>query len=94
MEGNGRRKHAFADSPFFDIAVLKSELPEWSEKKVSHYWQSAKDGSEAKGYKYLNWLAAIRNWARMDEQRGKPFIEPEESIADQADAIRRKYGRS
>jgi hypothetical protein len=87
------RKHAFSDSPFFDFEFLKQNLLEWSDAKCRHYWQSAKDGSEAKGYKYLNWLAAIRNWARMDEQRGKPFLESGSSISETAEAIRAKYGR-
>lgn len=73
----GKQKHSFAQSPFFEIEKLKEKIPEWSEAKIKHYHQIAKDGSEAKGYLYLDWAAAIRNWARMDEQRGHGFKEPE-----------------
>jgi hypothetical protein len=74
-------KHLFADSKYFDITVLIEKLG-WSEAKTRHYWNSAKNGSEANGYKYLDWSAAIRNWASMDEQRGKPFIEPQPKTED------------
>ena len=105
IEGNGiegkrkreskARAHAFHESEFFDITVLKLKLAGWTDAKIEHYWNAAKDGCEAKGYKYLDWSATIRNWARMDEQRGKPFQESQSgpSISEQAEAIRKKYGR-
>lgn len=70
-----KRKHSFPDSPFFDFDYLKERLisagPPYSEVDFIHYYDSAKNGSKSKGYKYLNWKAAIMNWIRMDLKSNK-----------------------
>jgi len=75
-------KHPFSESEFYDISVftamLESSPEPYCKVDPQYYYESAKNGSEAKGYKYLDWAAAIKNWIRNDEKKGqirrKPIV--------------------
>lgn len=69
-----KKKHSFQESPFFDKESFKVALSPWPIEKIKYYYEQACGYSEANGGKYLNWIAAIKNWDRMKpyEQRGKP----------------------
>lgn len=68
-------KHSFEDSEYFDKAVfaqmLQSSSEPYCKADPNHYWESCKNGSDSKGYKYLNWSAAIKTWIRTDIHEGK-----------------------
>ena len=76
--GKGKRgAHLFKNCIYFDFIKFRSELSEWSEEKCRHYYDNAVLYSEQKGKSYNGWIAAVKNWARMDEEKGKPFKEPQ-----------------
>ena len=68
---NNTKKHFFENSPYFDKAKFKERFPDWSTDKLKHYWESAKDYSDAHGKKYKDWISAIRGWDRKDPYQEK-----------------------
>jgi len=70
-EKNIIKKHFFENSPYFDKAKFKERFPDWSTDKLKHYWESAKDYSDAHGKKYKDWISAIRGWDRKDPYQEK-----------------------
>lgn len=56
--------HLFKNSPFTDLSLLEKALPQWPHEKVEYYYRAALDYSASKGAKYIDWVAAIRNWDR------------------------------
>lgn len=79
-----QKKHIFKNSPFFVFDFFRAELQEktdWSNNKIIHYYEAAKDYSEANpGKKYASWIAAVKNWDRMrpfDENAGKTRLQIE-----------------
>lgn len=68
------KKHIFINSPFYSYDSFKEELKGWSEKKIRHYYEAAKDYSKANPSKtYANWVSAIRNWDRREPWKGDAF---------------------
>jgi hypothetical protein len=65
-------KHLFKNSRYYDITAFRAALPQWTAETCQEYWEKARDYSEAKGAKYADWIAAVRNWERMDRQRNEP----------------------
>ena len=59
-----KTKHSFEKSPFYDYKEFRVALSDWPEEKVKWYYESAKNYSGANGAKYLNWVLAVRNWDR------------------------------
>jgi hypothetical protein len=68
-------KHPFSESEFYDLSIftdmLENSPDPYCKVDPKYYYESAKNGSEAKGYKYLDWSAAIKNWIRNDEKKGE-----------------------
>lgn len=60
----------FTESEIFDKVNFKKEFPEWGQDKLSYYYEAALRYSN-EGNRYIDWLAAVRNWARKDELSGK-----------------------
>jgi hypothetical protein len=56
----------FDKSEYFNFEKFRQALPEWSEEKCKHYYDSALNYSESKGAKYINWISAIKNWDRKE----------------------------
>jgi hypothetical protein len=56
--------HLFADSEYFDFEKFCLKLPDWSNDKCKFYHDAAIGYSESKGAKYLDWIAAVKNWDR------------------------------
>ena len=56
--------HLFADSEYFDYEKFCLKLPDWSNDKCKFYHDAAIGYSESKGAKYLDWIAAVKNWDR------------------------------
>jgi hypothetical protein len=56
--------HLFADSEYFNIEKFCLKLPDWSTDKCKFYHEAAIGYSESKGAKYLDWIAAVKNWDR------------------------------
>jgi hypothetical protein len=76
-------KHGFRESEYFDkekfSAALDSSPPPYCNANVEFYYDAALNGSDSKGYKYLDWMAAIKNWMRNDiskDQFKTKFSEP------------------
>jgi len=69
-----KNKHPFSESDIFDKQKFKemleaSPIP-YCNADPNHYYESAKNGSDSKGYLYLDWAAAIKNWIRSDDSKG------------------------
>lgn len=62
------RQHLFADSPYYDRAIFLAAFPpeQFAHVDLNRYYERAKGYSEAKGAKYINWVAAVKNWIRED----------------------------
>jgi len=56
--------HTFADSEFYDFDKFCTKLFDWSNDKCKFYHDAAIGYSESKGAKYLDWIAAVKNWDR------------------------------
>lgn len=65
------RKIPFCESEFFDIDKFRADLissgPPYSEVDLDYYYNCAKLGSESKGYKYINWMSAVKKWILSDQ---------------------------
>ena len=71
------KKVSFQNSELFDKNKFKDYFPEWNKTKLAYYYDSAISYS-LEGHKYVNWGAAVNNWAKRDELQGKlKFEEPE-----------------
>jgi hypothetical protein len=67
--------HLFKNCIYFDFEKFRAALPDWSELKCRHYYDRAEGYSEQKNQMYHGWIAAVKNWERMDMEKGKPFKE-------------------
>ena len=56
--------HLFADSEYFNFEKFTLKLSDWSNEKCKFYYDAAIGYSESKGAKYLDWIAAVKNWDR------------------------------
>jgi hypothetical protein len=81
-EERHRRACLFQNSDYFDFDKFKAALPEWDESTCREYWQSASDYSAAKGAKYIDWIAAVRNWHRKHSREGKTLMQTASKPAD------------
>lgn len=77
------QKHGFRDSEYFEkekfCSALDSSPPPYCNANADFYYDAALNGSDSKGYKYLDWMAAIKNWIRKDiadEKFKSKFSEP------------------
>lgn len=65
-----KKPHSFRDSEYFEkekfSAALDSSPPPYCNANAEFYYDAALNGSDSKGYKYLDWMAAIKNWMRKD----------------------------
>lgn len=82
----------FVNCDFAEFDKFKAALPEWDEATCLAYWEAARDYSAAKGAKYVDWIAAVRNWKRKDDREGvrrtgqitgKPSTMPADKPIDQ-----------
>jgi hypothetical protein len=66
---------SFRDSKYFDKSVfedaLKSSPEPYSLADIDFYYEAAINGSDAHGYKYKNWLAAIKSWINNDIKKSQ-----------------------
>lgn len=60
----------FKDSKFFNKLEFKNSLPEWTNEKLSYYYDSLTAWSN-EGNKKIDWIATARTWASRDEKSGK-----------------------
>jgi len=56
--------HLFSDSEYFEYEKFCLKLPDWPNDKCKFYHEAAIGYSESKGAKYLDWIAAVKNWDR------------------------------
>ncbi len=63
-----KRKHSFEKSPHYEYEKFKSKLIDWPEQKIKKYYESAKSYSTVNGGKYLDWVGAVKAWARKDNK--------------------------
>lgn len=77
------RKHPFEHSPYFDRHEFKKKFPDWPVEKLRHYYQEALDYSQGNGGRYCDWSAAIRKWARKDEEQGRVWGKTEPDYTPQ-----------
>lgn len=77
-KGNKPKKVIFQDSIIFDKNVFKEKFADWNKTKLAYYYDSALNYSN-EGHKYVDWVAAIRNWAKRDELQGKLKFENQTS---------------
>jgi hypothetical protein len=76
-KGNKPTKVSFQDSELIDKNKFKDYFPEWNKTKLAYYYDSAISYS-LEGHKYVNWGAAVNNWAKRDELQGKLKFEETE----------------
>lgn len=66
---------SFRDSEYFDKEKFSSALanspPPYCNANVDFYYDACLNGSDSKGYTYLDWSAAVKNWMRKDVAAGK-----------------------
>jgi hypothetical protein len=68
-------EHPFSLSPYFDFNVFSSSIDEKYHKyDLAYYHESAKNYSLSKGVRYVDWLAAIRNWMIRDIKDNNPRL--------------------
>ena len=60
----------FVDSEIFDKNKFAEIFKDWTKSKMSYYFDAALRYSN-EGNKYIDWIAAIQNWAKKDELQGK-----------------------
>lgn len=61
----------FKDSLIFDRVEFKKAMPEdWNKERLLYYYEAAIAWS-GEGKKKIDWVAAIKTWARKDEKEGK-----------------------
>lgn len=65
--------HLFKNCVYFDFEKFRTALPEWSIEKCRHYYEAAKYYSEQNNKEYAGWIATVKNWDRLDIERGRPF---------------------
>lgn len=63
-------KISFEESKFFEKKEFALAFKNWPKSKLSYYYDSAVRYSN-EGNKYVNWDAAIAQWAKKDEINGK-----------------------
>ena len=65
----------------FDNRVSKfsENFSTWNKKKLRYYYESAVSYSK-EGNRYVNWAAAISNWATRDELAGKLKFDDNASV--------------
>lgn len=65
-----KRAHSFEDSIFFEkekfFAALRESEEPYRSADLLHYYEACVNGSKSKGYKYIDWIAAVKNWIRKD----------------------------
>jgi hypothetical protein len=71
-------KKSFQDSELIDKNKFKDYFPEWNKTKLAYYYDSAISYS-LEGHKYVNWGAAVNNWAKRDELQGRLKFENQTS---------------
>lgn len=71
-------KLTFQESVVFDKNKFKEKFSEWNKTKLAYYYQRAIDYSN-EGNKYIDWVAAIRGFAKRDELQGKLKFENQTS---------------
>jgi hypothetical protein len=62
--------HLFKNCTYFDFIKFRDALPEWSEEKCRHYYESAKNYSEQHNKEYAGWIAAVKIWEKKDREKG------------------------
>ena len=62
-------KHSFEKSPCYPYDKFADALKEWPEAKIRRYYERAIAYSGANGGRYLNWILAVKAWARKDEEK-------------------------
>ena len=63
-------KIKFEESEIFDVYKFAAKFNTWNKIKLKYYFDSAVSYSK-EGNKYVDWAAAISNWAARDELAGK-----------------------
>lgn len=67
----------FKDSEFADKVKFKEKFPNWQKDKLAFYYDLALTWSN-EGNKKIDWIAAVRTWAKRDELQGKlKFSQPD-----------------
>lgn len=64
------KKAKFDESDIFDKNKFAEQFKDWSKVKLSYYYEAALRYSN-EGNKYIDWIAAVRTWAKKDELQGK-----------------------
>lgn len=75
------KKISFNSSNIFDKLKFKECYPTWEKEKLIYYYEAALRYSN-EGNKYVDWEAAIRNWAKKDELNGKITFKPKQILRD------------
>ena len=63
-------KFFFSESEIFDKNKFAEIFKDWTKSKMAYYFDAAARYSN-EGNKYVDWAAAIHNWAKKDELQGK-----------------------
>jgi len=72
---NVKAPHSFENSIYHDYSVFEKSIDEKLKGyDLEFYHEIAKGYSKSKGAKYIDWMAAIRNWIRRDVSDGKPRV--------------------
>lgn len=70
----GKQPFVFRESEYFDkekfSLALSGSGPPYCNANPDFYYDACLNGSDSKGYKYIDWIAAIKNWIRRDIQKG------------------------
>lgn len=64
------KKVKFDESEIFDKNKFAEQFKDWSKVKLAYYYEAALRYSN-EGNKYIDWIAAVRTWAKKDELQGK-----------------------
>jgi hypothetical protein len=67
---DSKQAHEFEKSIYFDKQIFFDALASSDEPYCAadfiYYYEVALNGSKSKGYKYKDWIAAVKNWIRKD----------------------------
>lgn len=72
--------HSFDSSPYYNKDRFKEALKDWPLQKTGYYWYAAKNYSESKGKKYINWIAAVRQWDHRNPNQWRQGVKNERQL--------------
>jgi len=92
---NNNKPHSFVDSEFYDERKFKEQFfgTKYQDADLDFYYESALNYSKQKNAKYIDWIAAVRNWMLRDMRESKFKARPPSNLFIGTESPREKRDR-